>query len=77
MGLIRTHSHEHSTREGSQMMGWDNKVKNKRDEVKDAAKEDLGKATDDDQMEREGQSDQTVSNLKQVGEKVKDAFKKD
>jgi uncharacterized protein YjbJ (UPF0337 family) len=35
------------------------------------------KATDDEQMEREGQSDQTVSNLKQAGEKVKDAFKKD
>jgi len=40
------------------------------------AKENLGKARDDEQMEREGQSDQTVSNLKQAGEKVKDAFKK-
>jgi len=28
-------------------------------------------------MEREGQSDQTVSNLTQAGEKVKDAFMKD
>jgi uncharacterized protein YjbJ (UPF0337 family) len=32
---------------------------------------------DDEQMEREGRSDQTVSNLKQAGEKVKDAFNKD
>ena len=42
-----------------------------------AAKENLGKATGDEQMEREGHSDQSVSNLKQAGEKVKDAFKKD
>ena len=52
-------------------------MKNKKDEAKGAAKENLGKATDDEQMEREGRSDQTVSNLKQAGEKVKDAFKKD
>ena len=57
-------------------MGWDDKLKNKKDEAKGAAKEKLGKATDDEQMEREGQSDQSVSNLKQAGEKVKDAFKK-
>jgi uncharacterized protein YjbJ (UPF0337 family) len=59
------------------MMGWEDKLKNKEDEVKGAAKENLGKATDDEQMEREGQSDQTNSNLKQAGEKVKDAFNKD
>jgi uncharacterized protein YjbJ (UPF0337 family) len=59
------------------MMGWEDKLKNKKDEVKGAAKENLGKATDDEQMEREGQSDQTNSNLKQAGEKVKDAFNKD
>jgi len=28
-------------------------------------------------MEREGQTDQSVSNIKQAGEKVKDAFDKD
>ena len=55
-------------------MGLDDKLKNKKDEAKGAAKENLGKATGDEQMEREGQS---VSNLKQAGEKVKDAFKKD
>ena len=58
-------------------MGWNDKLKYKKDEAKGAAKENLGKATDDEQMEREGQGDQTVSNLKQAGEKVKDAFKKD
>ena len=58
-------------------MGWDDKSKNRKDEVKGAAKENLGKATGDEQMEREGRSDQSVSNLKQAGEKVKDAFNKD
>jgi len=58
-------------------MGWDDKLKNKKDEAKGAAKKNLGKATDDEQMEREGRSDEAVSNLKQAGEKVKDAFKKD
>ena len=58
-------------------MGWDDKLKNKKDEVKGAAKENVGKATGDEEMEREGKTDQGVSNLKQAGEKVKDAFKKD
>jgi uncharacterized protein YjbJ (UPF0337 family) len=58
-------------------MGWTDKLKNKKDETEGAAKENLGKATGDEQMQREGQSDQSVSNLKQAGEKVKDAFKKD
>ena len=58
-------------------MGLDDKLKNKKDEAKGVAKENLGKATGDEQMEREGKSDQSVSNLKQAGEKVKDAFKKD
>jgi uncharacterized protein YjbJ (UPF0337 family) len=58
-------------------MGWEDKLENKKDEAKGAAKEHVGKATDDEQMEREGKADQTKSNLKQAGEKVKDAFKKD
>jgi len=58
-------------------MGFEDKVKNKKDEVGGAAKEHIGKATDDEQLEREGKTDQTKSNLKQAGEKVKDAFKKD
>jgi uncharacterized protein YjbJ (UPF0337 family) len=63
--------------EGSPNMGWDDKIENKKDEAKGAAKEQLGKATDDEQMQREGKTDQTKSNLKQAGEKVKDAFRKD
>ena len=58
-------------------MGWDDKMKNKADEAKGAAKKHLGKATDNEQMENEGKIEQGVSNLMQAGEKVKDAFKKD
>ncbi len=52
----------------------DDKLKNKTDEAKGAAKEHLGKATDDAQVKREGKTEQTKSNLKQAGEKVKDAL---
>jgi uncharacterized protein YjbJ (UPF0337 family) len=58
-------------------MGLDDKLQNKKDEAMGAGKEHVGKATDDEQLEREGQSEQSVSNLKQAGEKVKDAFRKD
>ena len=64
-------------REGSPEMGLEDKIKNKKDEAKGAAKEQLGKITDDQQLEREGKTDQAKSNLKQAGEKVKDAFRKD
>jgi uncharacterized protein YjbJ (UPF0337 family) len=40
-----------------------------------AAKEKLGHATDDESLEAEGQHDQTKGDLKDAGEKVKDAFK--
>jgi uncharacterized protein YjbJ (UPF0337 family) len=39
------------------------------------AKEGLGKTTDDEKLEAEGQVDQSKADLKQAGEKVKDAFK--
>jgi uncharacterized protein YjbJ (UPF0337 family) len=58
-------------------MGWTGKLTNKKDEAKGAAKEQLGKATDDQHVKGEGQIDQTKSNLKQAGEKVKDALNKD
>jgi len=58
-------------------MGLEDKLRNKKDEATGAAKEQVGKATGDEELEREGKTDQGVSNLKQAGEKVKDAFKKD
>ncbi|HEY0166994.1 MAG TPA: CsbD family protein [Jatrophihabitans sp.] len=51
------------------------KAKNKAEEVGGMAKERAGEATGDDDMRAEGQVDQTKGNLKQAGEKVKDAFK--
>ncbi|UQX87327.1 CsbD family protein [Jatrophihabitans telluris] len=56
-------------------MGLDDKIKNKAEEVSGKAKEGVGAATDDQQLENEGKADQAKSNLKQAGEKVKDAFK--
>jgi uncharacterized protein YjbJ (UPF0337 family) len=56
-------------------MGLDDKMKNKTEEVQGQAKEKVGSATDDRDMQAEGQTDQSKANLKQAGEKVKDAFK--
>jgi uncharacterized protein YjbJ (UPF0337 family) len=56
-------------------MGTDDKAENKVDELKGKGKEALGKATDDEQMEAEGKGDQAKADVKQAGEKVKDAFK--
>lgn len=56
-------------------MGADDKIENKGQEWQGKAKEALGEATDDQRLEAEGKADQTKANLKQAGEKVKDAFK--
>lgn len=50
------------------------KAKNKADELAGQAKEKLGQATGDRDTENEGRGDQVKSNLKDAGEKVKDAF---
>jgi uncharacterized protein YjbJ (UPF0337 family) len=55
-------------------MAFDDKVDNKSEELGGKVKEGVGKATDDEQLEAKGKADQTSSNLKQAGEKVKDAF---
>lgn len=39
-------------------MGLPDKLQNKKDEATGAAKEHVGKATGDEQMEREGKTDQ-------------------
>ena len=57
-------------------MGLDDKIDNKTEDLGGKAKEAVGKATGDDGLERQGKNDQTKSDLKQAGEKVKDAFKK-
>jgi len=56
-------------------MGNDDKVENKVDDIKGKAKEKIGDATDDKSLENQGKRDQAKSDLKQAGEKAKDAFK--
>lgn len=57
-------------------MGMEDKAKNKTEGGLGKAKEKLGDATDDQSLENEGKKDQSKSDLKQAGEKAKDAFKK-
>jgi uncharacterized protein YjbJ (UPF0337 family) len=56
-------------------MGVDDKIDNKSEELAGKVKEGAGKATDDEDLEAEGKADQSSANLKQAGEKIKDAFK--
>ncbi|MDQ3616059.1 MAG: CsbD family protein [Actinomycetota bacterium] len=57
-------------------MGNEDKMKNKGEGALGKGKEKLGSATDDKSLENEGRKDQSKSDMKQAGEKVKDAFKK-
>ncbi|UGT44793.1 CsbD family protein [Nocardia yamanashiensis] len=56
-------------------MSATDKAKNKAEEVKGKAKEKLGHLTGDADQEQRGRTDQTKSDVKDAGEKVKDAFK--
>ncbi len=56
-------------------MSDSDKIKNKAEELTGRGKETLGAATHDRDLQAEGQADQTKSNLKQAGEKIKDALK--
>lgn len=56
-------------------MGMDDKLRNMAQDAEGKAKEAVGKLTDDEKTEAEGKADQATADLKQAGEKVKDAFK--
>ncbi|HEY0507199.1 MAG TPA: CsbD family protein [Blastococcus sp.] len=56
------------------MSGID-KIKNKAEELSGQGKEAVGDATNDRDLQAEGQKDQAKGNVKQAGEKVKDIFK--
>ena len=58
-------------------MSNDDKTENKTEELKGKAKETVGEVTGDEELEAQGKGDQVKSNLKQAGEKIKDAFGKD
>ncbi len=56
-------------------MGLSDKLENAKDDLVGKAKEAVGKAKGDEQLEAEGDLDQRKSDVKQAGENVKDAFK--
>ncbi|WP_426297900.1 CsbD family protein [Arthrobacter sp. R-11] len=56
-------------------MGLDDKIRNAAEEAAGKVKEKTGEATDNEQLEAEGKADQMKANVKQAGEKVKDAAK--
>lgn len=56
-------------------MGIGDKIENFKDDVVGKAKEATGKVTDDEGQEAEGRMDQSKADLKQAGEKAKDAFR--
>lgn len=51
------------------------KAKDKAQAAQGKVKEGAGKAMDDPVLEGEGKADQVAGDLKQAGEKVKDAFR--
>jgi uncharacterized protein YjbJ (UPF0337 family) len=62
-------------RKGAAMSATD-KAKDKVEAAKGKVKKETGKAIDDSYLEGEGKAEEMKGNLKQAGEKVKDAFKK-
>ncbi len=56
------------------MSGID-KMKNTAEDMVGKGKEGVGDATDNERLENEGRADQSKADLKNAGEKVKDAFK--
>jgi len=57
-------------------MSIEDKAKNKIDEIGGKLKQAIGKVSGDTDIENEGKGDQAKANLKDAGEKVKDAFSK-
>ena len=62
--------------QGADTVSGTDKANNKIEDLGGKAKEAVGKVTGDKSTENEGKGDQAKSNLKDAGEKVKDAFKK-
>lgn len=56
-------------------MGIDDKAENAAQKAAGKVKETVGEHTDDRDLQAEGKKDQVSGDLKNAGEKVKDAFK--
>jgi uncharacterized protein YjbJ (UPF0337 family) len=61
--------------ERERRMGIGDKMKNTAQEMKGKLKEKTGDATDNEDQQVEGSVERREAELKQAGEKVKDAFK--
>ncbi len=57
-------------------MSATDKAKDKIESAKGKAKKEAGRALDDPYLEGKGKAEQAAGDLKQAGEKVKDAVKK-
>ena len=57
-------------------MSMSDKAQHKAEGAMGKVKEATGKATDDESMEAEGRAEQSRADVKQAGDKVKDAFKR-
>ena len=57
-------------------MGVDDKIGNAAQKLAGKGKEAAGQASGDESLKAEGRSDQASADIKQAGEKVKDAFKR-
>ncbi|WP_035781730.1 CsbD family protein [Arthrobacter sp. H14] len=57
-------------------MGADDKIGNAAEKLGGKGKEAAGETKGDEDLKAEGQSDQSKADLKDAGEKAKDAFKK-
>ncbi|GGK32742.1 CsbD family protein [Nocardia camponoti] len=56
-------------------MSFADKLENKAEKLIGKAKEAVGEATNDDKKANEGRGEQSKADIKDAGEKVKDAFK--
>jgi uncharacterized protein YjbJ (UPF0337 family) len=61
---------------GRNIVSTVDKAKNKAQEAKGHVKDAAGRAAKNRSLETKGKGDKVSGNLKQAGEKVKDAFKK-
>jgi uncharacterized protein YjbJ (UPF0337 family) len=52
------------------------KIKDKKQALKGRIKQGAGRATGNERLKTEGRTDRVAGNLKQSGEKAKDAFKR-
>ena len=56
-------------------MGLNDKISNAAEKLTGQAKQTAGDATDNEDLQAEGAGQETTADLKQAGEKIKDAFK--